>query len=85
MLVQYEIHPGPVVAVIVTSFVLVQEPLVMVHLSTAALPTSKPVNPEVGEDASVIVAVPETTDHAPVPSLGVLPASVAVVAHAASV
>ena len=57
----------------------------MVHLSVATLPTTKPVNPEIGEDASVIVAVPETTDHVPVPTVGVLPASVAVVAHAASV
>ena len=65
--------------------VLEQAPLVMVHLSTAALPTSKPVKPEVGDDASVIIAVPEKTDHAPVPSVGVLPSSVAVVAHAASV
>ena len=78
-------HPGPVVAVIVTSAVLEQVPLVMVHLNTAALPTSKPVNPDVGDDASVIATVPETTDHAPVPTAGVLPASVAVVSHAASV
>jgi hypothetical protein len=66
----------------ITSSVLAQPPLVMVHLSVAELPTTKPVNPEVGEDASVIVAVPETTDHAPVPTVGVFPASVAVVAHA---
>ena len=70
---------------IVTSSVLEQAPLVMVHLSTAALPTSKPVNPEVGDAASVIVAVPEKTDHAPVPTVGVFPARVAVVAHAARV
>jgi hypothetical protein len=57
----------------------------MVHLSTAEVPSTKPVNPEVGEDASVIVAVPEKTDHAPVPTVGVLPASVAVVEHATRV
>ena len=78
-------HPGPVVAVIVTSSVLEQAPLVIVHLSTAELPINKPVNPDVGDDASVIEAVPETNDHAPVPSLGVLPANVAVVAHAVRV
>jgi hypothetical protein len=78
-------HPGPVVAVIVTSSVLEQAPLVMVHLNTAELPISKPVNPDVADEASVIIAVPEKTDHAPVPPVGVLPASVAVVAQAVRV
>jgi hypothetical protein len=44
-----------------------------------AVPTTNPVTPDVGEEGVVIVAVPETTDHKPVPTLGVLAASVVVV------
>src|SRR6267143_4232438 len=44
-------------------------------------PTDKPVTPEVGELAVVTVALPPMTVHAPVPTAGVFPASVAVVAQ----
>src|ERR1044072_1060613 len=48
----------------------------MVHLNVALVPTGTPVTPDVGEEGVVIVAVPVTTLHAPVPVPGVLPASV---------
>ena len=51
----------------------------MVHRNVAVPDTAKSVTPEVGEDGVVMVAVPETTDHAPVPTAGVLPANVVVV------
>jgi hypothetical protein len=51
-------------------------PLVIVHVNVAVVPTGTPVTPDVGEDAVVIVAVPIVTVHKPVPTDGVLPASV---------
>jgi len=42
-------------------------------------PTDNPVTPEVGELGVVTVALPVMTVHAPVPTAGVFPASVAVV------
>jgi hypothetical protein len=51
----------------------------MVHLKVADEPITKPVTPDVGDDGVVIVAVPETTDQAPVPTVGVFPASIVVV------
>ena len=54
----------------------VQVPLLMVHLRVAVLPAVIPVTVVVAEDVVVIVAVPETTDHAPVPVVGALPAMV---------
>ena len=57
----------------------VQAPLDMVQRKVAAEPTVNPVTPEVGEEAVVIVAVPDTTDQVPVPLVGVFPAKVAVV------
>lgn len=42
-------------------------------------PLAMPVNPVVGSDGLVMVAVPLTTDQAPVPMVGVLPARVVVV------
>jgi hypothetical protein len=50
----------------------------MVQRRVATPGTTKPVTPEVGELGVVMVAVPETTVHAPVPTVGVLPAKVAV-------
>ena len=44
-------------------------------------PTLNPVTPDVGEVGAVIVPPPAITVHAPVPTAGVFPASVAVVAQ----
>jgi hypothetical protein len=49
----------------------------MVHLKVAE-PVTRPVTAEVGLDGVVMLAVPEITDHAPVPVVAVFPASVAV-------
>ena len=57
----------------------VQGGLEIVQRRVAVPGTDKPVTPEVGEVRVVMVAVPETTLHAPVPTAGVLPAKVAVV------
>ena len=59
---------------------LTQGELEIVQLNTFA-PTPNPVTPEVGELEVVIVPAPETSVQAPVPTDGVLPARVAVVAH----
>ena len=53
--------------------------MLTVHLNVALAPTVKPVTVDVGDDAVVIVAAPDTTLQAPVPTAGVLPARVAVV------
>ena len=65
--------------IITSSVEAVQEELDIVQRKVAVPGTAKPVTPEVGEDEVVIVAVPETTDHAPVPTVAVLPAKVAVI------
>ena len=57
-----------------------QEPLLIVQTNVFA-PTDNPVTPEVGLLGVVTVALPAITVHAPVPTDGVLPASVAVVEH----
>lgn len=51
----------------------------IVQRKVADAPTTNPVTPDVGDDGVVMVAMPETTDHKPVPDAGVLPAKVAVV------
>ena len=56
-----------------------QDPLVIVHRSVAEDPGTSPVTPEVDKVGVVTVAVPEITDHDPVPTAGAFPASVAVV------
>ena len=68
-----------------SSFVMVtssvdepQKPLLMVHLRVVAVPAVKPVMPVVDNVAVVIVQVPLTILHAPVPTAGVLPAKFAV-------
>jgi len=75
------------VVVITTSSVEgVQVPLEIVQRRVAVPPeAANPVTPEVGEVGVVMVAVPDTTDHKPVPAAGVLPAKVAVVAPQAGV
>jgi hypothetical protein len=51
--------------------------LLMVHRSVL-IPTPIPVTPEVGEEGSVMVAVPEMTVHVPVPVAGAFAANVVV-------
>ena len=58
----------------------VQGALEMVQRSVAVLGVANPVTPEVGDVGVVMVAEPDTTDQVPVPTVGVLPARVAVVA-----
>ena len=75
-----EPQEGQEVVVIITSSVEgVQGGLEIVHRKVAVPGTAKPVTPEVGEEGVVMVAVPETTDHTPVPTVGVLAAKVVVV------
>ena len=54
------------------------EALLIVQTNVFA-PTESPVTPEVGSDGVVTDAVPAITVQAPVPTVGVLPAKVAVV------
>ena len=70
---------GGALLVNTTSSVDVQAPLVMVHLKVILVPAVTPVTPEVGEVGVVTVPVPLTLLHAPVPVVGVFPASVNVV------
>ena len=50
--------------------------MLTVHRRVAELPAGTPVTPELGVDGVVIVAVPETRDHNPLPTLGVFAAIV---------
>ena len=54
-----------------------QVPLLIVHTNVFT-PVVKPVTPDVGLVGVVTVAVPAVTVQAPVPTVGILPASVAV-------
>ena len=68
--------------VITTSSVEAGQPLPVIdQRKVADVPGSKPVIPDVGLEAVVITAVPDTTDHAPVPTVAVFPANVAVAAQ----
>ena len=53
-----------------------QDALVIVQTNVFA-PTDNPVTPEVGEEGVVREALPAMTVHAPVPTVGALPARVA--------
>ena len=66
--------------IVTVSFVDRHVPLLIVQTNVFA-PTDNPVTPDVGSTGVVTVAVPAITVHAPVPTDGVLPASVAVVEH----
>ena len=59
-----------------TSSVEVHVPLVVVQRSVTFVPAGIPVTVEVGEEGVVIVAVPLTKLHTPVPVVGVLPVKV---------
>jgi hypothetical protein len=65
---------------VMSSVVGVQIPLETVHLNTTEGPAI-PVTLEVAREGVVTVAVPETTDHTPVPIAGAVAARVVVVAH----
>lgn len=54
-----------------------QEGLEIVQRKVTEDPITKPVTPEEAEEGEVIVAVPATTVHKPVPTPGLLPAKVA--------
>ena len=72
---------GAASLVIVTSSEeLGHEPFVIVQRNVLA-PTDKPVTPDVGELGVVTDPDPAMTVHAPVPTVGVFPAKVAVVAQ----
>ena len=64
---------------VTSSLELAQAPLLIVHLNVALAPTVMPVTVLVAEDGVVIVAVPDTTLHSPVPVAGALPAKVLLV------
>jgi hypothetical protein len=68
-----------VVVILIVDVEAVQGGLEIVHCKIAVPGTAKPVTPEVGEEGVVMVAVPLTTLHVPVPDVGILPAKVAVV------
>ena len=69
---------GNINGIIISSVESAHEPL-SCHRKVVAEPAFKPDTPEAGAAGVVIVAVPETTDHNPVPMTGTFPASVVVV------
>ena len=69
-------EPQEVVVITTSSVEGVQGELEIVQRRVAVPGTAKPVTPEVGEEEVVMVAVPDTTLHAPVPTVGVLAAKV---------
>jgi hypothetical protein len=73
------------VVITTSSKVAAQGELDIVQRKVTVPAATKPVTPEVGELGVVIVAVPETTVHNPVPVTGILPAKVAVVTPQAGV
>lgn len=67
------------IVITTSSVLLVQLPFAIVHLNVTLVPAVNPVNPVLAVLAAVIVAVPLTTLHVPVPTVGAFPAKVAVV------
>ena len=63
---------------VTSSVEAVHTPLEMVHLNVTFVPAATPVIVVVGEAAFVIEAVPLTTVHCPLPTIGVLAAMVKV-------
>lgn len=73
--------PGLTIILILSTEVE-QVPLVIVHANVAESPITKPVTPLVGDVGEVMVAVPDTSVHVPVPTVGVFPVTtVDVVLH----
>jgi hypothetical protein len=70
----------PFLVIITSSVDGVHPPRLIVHLKVAE-PVTSPVTPEVGLDGVVTLTVPEITDQAPVPVVGVFPARVEVAAQ----
>ena len=66
-----------VLVIITSSDEGVQGGLEIVHRNVAVPGTASPVTPDVGEPGVVMVAVPDITDHKPVPTIGVFPVKVA--------
>ena len=69
---------GTAIFITISSLELEQAPLPIVQRKVAVLPATSPLTDEVGE-LLLMVAVPDTTDHEPVPITGVLAAKVVVV------
>ena len=67
---------GSALFVCTTSSVEEHVPLVMVHRRVALVPTGTPVTVDVADEGVVIVAVPLTRLHTPVPEVAALPARV---------
>ena len=72
-------EPRSKLVMITSSVDVPHTPFDIVHLSVTEEPTTSPVTPEEGDEGVVTVAVPDTTDHSPVPTVGLFPASVAMV------
>ena len=64
---------------ITSSVELAQIPFEIVQLKVTESSITRPVTPELGANGEVITAVPEITDHVPVPTDGILPPRVVVV------
>ena len=65
---------------VIASVLSVHVPLLIVHTNVFT-PVVKPVTPDVGDVGTVTTPVPAVTVHAPVPTVGVFAASVAVAEH----